>query len=53
MLKDLLGLCSEKDTVIQKLVFLSLLEVFKDIIPGCACQHTHTDNHHFFSLGLM
>lgn len=31
----MLALCFENDAVVQKLAVLSMLEVFKDIIPGC------------------
>lgn len=40
LLKDLIEMCFENDAVVQKLAVLSLLEVFKDIIPGYLTMNT-------------
>jgi len=52
MLKELTEMCFQDDAIAQKLAVLSLLEVFKDIIPGydaltrmTRATHTHTHTH--------
>jgi hypothetical protein len=52
MLKELTEMCFQDDAVAQKLAVLSLLEVFKDIIPGYDAITHDTCNTHTHTHGL-